>query len=151
MHAAIAQRSTAGTRSGSIRSHASDGRPGRNSCSAPSATSSPAASTRATVRVSTSAGVVLDADYQAILVLRGALTRISPANVNRLVIYNADVNGDPTRPACLTVGDLGAVGQCNVFTGAQIASVGPADFSSCGLTFTKFCPANRVRPYETRT
>ena len=56
---------------------------------------------RGTTRVIANAGTSVDADYQGLLTLRGALGTIPQAQVDRVVVFKADVNGNPTNPNCL--------------------------------------------------
>src|SRR5205085_12494299 len=56
---------------------------------------------RGTARVVANAGTSVDADYQGLITLRGALGSISQSQVDRVVVYKADVNGAPTNPSCL--------------------------------------------------
>ena len=105
---------------------------------------------RGTARVVANAGTSVDADYQGIITLRGALGTIPQAQVDRVVVYRADVNGDPTNPNCLLpAADAvhGYTNDCNVYSATEIFSAPASSYTDCvsGLQ-SKFCPTTRVRP-----
>jgi TadE-like protein len=105
---------------------------------------------RGTARVVANAGPVVDADYQGLITLRGALGTIPQAQVDRVVIYKADVNGNPTNPNCLLPAAEalhGYVNDCNVYSANEIFNAPASSFTDCtaGLQ-SKFCPTTRVRP-----
>jgi hypothetical protein len=105
---------------------------------------------RGTTRVIANAGTSVDADYQGLVTLRGALGSIPQAQVDRVVVFKADVNGNPTNPNCLLPAAEalhGYVNDCNVYSATEIFTATASDFTTCasGLQ-AKFCPTNRVRP-----
>jgi len=107
-------------------------------------------SVRGTARVIANAGTSVDADYQGLITLRGALGTIAQSQVDRVVVYRADVNGDPTNPNCLLPAAEalhGYLNDCNVYSAAEIFNAPASSFTDCtsGLQ-TKFCPTARVRP-----
>jgi hypothetical protein len=78
---------------------------------------------RGTTRVIANAGTAVDADYQGIITLRGALGSIPQAQVDRVVVYKADVNGNPTNPNCLLPAAEalhGYINDCNVYSASEI-------------------------------
>lgn len=105
---------------------------------------------RGTTRVIANAGTSVDADYQGLITLRGALGSIPQAKVDRVVVYKADVNGDPTNPNCLLPAAEavhGYVNDCNVYSASEIFTAPASSFTSCvGGLQAKFCPTSRVRP-----
>jgi hypothetical protein len=105
---------------------------------------------RGTTRVIANAGTSVDADYQGLVTLRGALGSIPQAQVDRVVVYKADVNGNPTNPNCLLPAAEalhGYVNDCNVYSASEIFTATASDFTTCaGGLQEKFCPTNRVRP-----
>ena len=107
-------------------------------------------SVRGTARVIANAGTSVDADYQGLVTLRGALGTIPQAQVDRVVVFRADVNGKPTNPDCLLPAAEalhGYVNDCNVYSASEIFSASATDFTSCaGGLQAKFCPTTRVRP-----
>jgi len=105
---------------------------------------------RGTTRVIANAGTAVDADYQGIITLRGALGSIPQAQVDRVVVYKADVNGNPTNPNCLLPAAEalhGYINDCNVYSASEIFTAPASSFTDCvsGLQ-SKFCPTTRVRP-----
>jgi hypothetical protein len=105
---------------------------------------------RGTARVIANAGTAVDADYQGIITLRGALGSIPQANVDRIVVFRADADGNPTNPNCLLPAAEalhGYVNDCNVYSRAEIFTAPASSFGNCttGLQ-SKFCPTARVRP-----
>ena len=105
---------------------------------------------RGTTRVIANAGTSVDADYQGLITLRGALGSIPQAQVDRVVVYKADVNGKPTNPNCLLPAAEalhGYVDDCNVYSASEIFTAPASSFASCaGGLQSKFCPTARVRP-----
>jgi len=105
---------------------------------------------RGTNRVIANAGTSVDADYQGLVTLRGALGTIPQAQVDRVVVYKADVNGNPTNPNCLLPAAQalhGYLNDCNVYSASEIFTAPASSFTSCaGGLSAKFCPTNRVRP-----
>jgi hypothetical protein len=105
---------------------------------------------RGTARVIANAGTSVDADYQGVIILRGALGSIPQANVNRLVVFRADADGNPTNPNCLLPAAEalhGYANDCNVYSASEIFTAPASSFANCtsGLQ-SKFCPTSRVRP-----
>lgn len=105
---------------------------------------------RGTARVIANAATSVDADYQGIVTLRGALGSIAQAEVDRVVVYRADANGNPTNPNCLLPAAEalhGYLNDCNVYSRAEIFTAPASSFASCtGGLQAKFCPTTRVRP-----
>ena len=105
---------------------------------------------RGTTRVIANAGVSVDADYQGLVTLRGALGSIPQAQVDRVVVFKADVNGNPTNPNCLLPAAEalhGYLNDCNVYSASEIFTATASDFTTCaGGLQAKFCPTSRVRP-----
>ena len=105
---------------------------------------------RGTTRVIANAGTSVDADYQGLVTLRGALGTIPQAQVDRVVVFKADVNGNPTNPNCLLPAAEalhGYVNDCNVYSATEIFTATASNFTTCaGGLQAKFCPTSRVRP-----
>jgi hypothetical protein len=105
---------------------------------------------RGTARVIANAGTSVDADYQGLITLRGALGSIPQAQVDRVVVFKADAAGNPTNPDCLLPAAQplhGYVNDCNVYSAAEIFTAPASSFASCvGGLQAKFCPTARVRP-----
>ena len=107
-------------------------------------------SVRGTARVIANAGTSVDADYQGLITLRGALGTIAQSQVDRVVVYRADVNGNPTNPNCVLPAAQalhGYLNDCNVYSATEIFTAPASSFTDCvsGLQ-TNFCPTARVRP-----
>ncbi|HUP71699.1 MAG TPA: hypothetical protein VM282_01510 [Acidimicrobiales bacterium] len=105
---------------------------------------------RGATRVIANAGTSVDADYQGLLTLRGALGSIPQVHVDRVVVFKADVNGNPTNPNCLLPAAQavhGYVNDCNVHSASEIFTASASSFTSCaGGLHANFCPTTRVRP-----
>jgi Flp pilus assembly protein TadG len=94
------------------------------------------------------------ADYEAIRTLASILSALpSDKEVNKVMIYNPDANGNPTG-ACLstsaTGSKAGVAGQCNVYSESQINTANPTGFfGTSGSTCSgsawdgNFCPLDR--------
>jgi hypothetical protein len=110
---------------------------------------------RGTARVIANAGPVMDADYQGIVTLRGALGSIPQVQVDRVVVFRADASGNPTNPNCLLPAAEplhGYLNDCNVYSANEIFTAPASSFANCssGLQ-SKFCPTARVRPLSGAT
>ena len=105
---------------------------------------------RGTTRVIANAGTAMDADYQGLLTLRGALGTLPQAEVDRVVVFKADVNGNPTNPDCLLPAAAplhGYTNDCNVYSATEIFTAAASSFATCASGLhAKFCPTTRVRP-----
>ncbi len=105
---------------------------------------------RGTTRVIANAGTSVDADYQGLLTLRGALGTVPQVYVDRVVVFKADVNGNPTNPNCLLPAAQalhGYVNDCNVYSASEIFTAPASSFTTCaGGLQANFCPTTRVRP-----
>lgn len=104
---------------------------------------------RGTTRVIANAGPSVDADYQGLVTLRGALGSVAQAQVDRVVVFKADANGNPTNPNCLLPAAEalhGYVNDCNVYSASEIFTAPASSFTTCGGLSAKFCPTTRVRP-----
>ena len=83
-------------------------------------------------RVASSSGASTDADRNVLLSLRASLPADLLANVERVIIFKSNVNGDMAGN-CRTVspgggvgtgaGTAGAADRCNTYTGAQLRTV----------------------------
>lgn len=100
---------------------------------------------RAAARVATSAGDDRLADYTALQALAGALDRYEPADVERIIIFDAGASDGSLPSGCDAApqDDL-----CNHYTAADFAAV-VGDFGESGGTCTaaspdeKWCPLDR--------
>lgn len=114
-----------------------------------------ASGARGAARVASNAADAPSADWQAIQALRGAIATIPQAQVDRVVFYKADIDGNPTNASCLTtavVAARGVSGACNVYSAADIFAATVANFGStanttCAGTWdANWCPTTRVQP-----
>lgn len=101
--------------------------------------------TRAAARVASSAGDDRLADYTALQALAGGLDSYDPADIERIIIFNASSLSGSLPTGCETgpVDD-----QCNHYTAADFAAV-VTDFAEAGGTCTtaspdeEWCPLDR--------
>lgn len=108
-----------------------------------------AGASRAGARVGSNAGNDRLADYNTLLAVQAAIASIPDARINRVVIYRANAaDGDMTNPQCRTGASV--ANTCNVYTGAQLASMTSANFSgTSGSTCSSsswdaaWCPLGR--------
>jgi Flp pilus assembly protein TadG len=105
---------------------------------------------RSGARVGSSLGAQRAADYGLLQATASALNTIGLSNVNYVVVYNANANADGSRPAqCKGSPPTSQRGYCNVYTGAQLASLNQTDFTATctGNTGTAldhyWCPTDR--------
>lgn len=97
-----------------------------------------ATSTRAAARVVSNLGDSRLADYEALLTLDSALGGVDGLTVEGVLIYNAAAaDGEPHSSCFDLAGDpqASALGQCNFYTAAQVASMGSL---SCVVTCAEF-------------
>lgn len=108
-------------------------------------------SLRAAARVGSNAGNDRLADYNTLLALQSAIASIPNAQITKVVIYKSTDADGVVPPNCTTSAtgiNSGGV-QCNVYTGAQLASLSTANFgttgSSCSTTAWDYywCPLGR--------
>lgn len=108
--------------------------------------------TRAGARVGSNAGNDRLADYNTLLAVQSAIASVPSARINRVVIYKAnDVNG--TVPSLCTTTTAQGINsgstQCNVYTGAQLASLSSTNFGTTGTSCAtgawdaSWCPLGR--------
>lgn len=108
---------------------------------------------RSAGRQVTSAGAVRNADYLGIEGFVATMGQAKNVTIEKIVIYEAvDADGAPRDPSCFTSANPSASYHCNVYTGAQVASIGadslthfgPND-TSCGATAwdADWCPLTR--------
>jgi Flp pilus assembly protein TadG len=103
---------------------------------------------RAGARVGSSLGSDRMADYGLIQAAAAGLTDVGISNVDYVVVYKATTaNGAPTG-SCASSPPVATSGVCNVYTGAQLTSLTPANFTgttSCtGSSPDRFwCPTAR--------
>lgn len=109
-----------------------------------------ASATRSGARVASHLGVNMQADQQALLAVRAALEGIPASEIERVVVFRA-ANADATVPPnCLSAAAKTTGGnstsKCNVYSGADLASVGTLNFSSCNSPARHrfWCPTSRV-------
>lgn len=101
--------------------------------------------TRAAARVASSAGDDRLADYTALQALAGALDSYDPADIDRIIIFNASTL-DGSLPAGCAVGAVS--GKCNHYGAADLATI-VTDFGTTGVTCTgtspdaSWCPLDR--------
>lgn len=109
--------------------------------------------TRAGARVVSSLGDERLADYQTLLSVQSALDAVDPAAIEGVLIYDASATDGAVPAGCLPAGVPRALsGQCNYYTGAQLASLDESDHSafsgttSCdpGSWDEEWCPLTRV-------
>ena len=107
--------------------------------------------TRAGARVGSNAGNDRMADYNTLLAVQAAVASIPNAQINKVVIYKSTRTDGVVPPECTTATggvDSGGV-QCNVYTGAQLASLASTQFSTSGSTCSagspdvSWCPLGR--------
>lgn len=109
--------------------------------------------TRAGARVGSNAGNDRMADYNTLLAIESAVASIPDARINRVVIYRSTRTDGTVPPDCTTSAtgiNLGPTStQCNVYTGAQLASLSPTSFGTTGTTCSNaaldrfWCPLGR--------
>jgi Flp pilus assembly protein TadG len=104
------------------------------------------AATRGAGRTGASLATDRLTDYFMLQTLKAGLTKSNPADIKRVVIYESDVTGEPSAlcKAGTSVKDV-----CNVYTGAQMATLTPANFTgttSClsNAPDVNWCPMDRV-------
>lgn len=111
-----------------------------------------AGATRAGARVGSNAGNDRLADYNTLLAVQAAIASVPNSRINRVVIYKSTTTDGAVPSACTTTTAQGINSgstQCNVYTGAQLASLNVANFgttgSSCSSTAwdVNWCPLNR--------
>jgi hypothetical protein len=105
---------------------------------------------RTGARVGTSLGSQRAADYGLLTALVAALNDIGISNVNYVVVYNASINTDGSRPAaCKGANPTSQTGKCNVYTGAQLAALDQSQFTASCTSNTgtaldhAWCPTGR--------
>ena len=109
------------------------------------------AALRSAARIDTTNGTARNADYQALQSFYAQMAQAKNITVNKVVIYKTTASdGAPLDATCITTSN-GVVGKCNVYTWAQITSMGSDPDTHFGTTTTcsagawdtKFCPLNR--------
>jgi hypothetical protein len=88
-----------------------------------------------------------DADYNGLVGLNAAMANVVGSEIEKVVVFDASTSGTvPTACTAETaVGTGGIDGVCNVYTGAQLAALDPADFDGeCSLApDQRWCPLDR--------
>lgn len=108
-------------------------------------------SSRDGARVAAAAGDDLDADYRILQTLKLSSAVVTPANIERIVVYKATGPGQEPTATCKT-GVPGPSDDCNVYTSADFAR--PATEFGC-LTGTvldpdlNYCPSERPTALQT--
>lgn len=111
-----------------------------------------AGAVRAASRQAANVGSGRTADYLAIQSFQSVMGSAKNVTVDKLVIYKTtSADGAPLDPSCFTAASPSAAYQCNVYTGAQIASIGANYLTNFGPTATsctgawdaKWCPLVR--------
>lgn len=105
-------------------------------------------SLRAGARVGSNAGNDRLADYNTLLALQSAIASIPNANIAKVVIFKSTTTDGAVPTACKT-STTGISGVCNVYTGAQLASISSTQFGTSGSTCSgsspdvMWCPLGR--------
>lgn len=104
---------------------------------------------RAGARVGSNAGHERLADYNTLLAVQAAVASIPNAQINKIVIFKStDANGGvPANCLTTTAGGInGGVNgvQCNVYTGAQLASLSASSFGSTGSGASEACSGSAL-------
>ena len=109
--------------------------------------------TRAAARQATSAGAVRNADYLALQAFVATMGQANNVTIEKVVIYQTTNSaGDPLDPSCFTQANPAATYHCNVYTGAQIDSLGCDSLTHFGPTIdacgasawdASWCPLSR--------
>ncbi|MEM9134973.1 MAG: TadE family protein [Actinomycetota bacterium] len=102
---------------------------------------------RSGARVVSQLGLAGEADQQGLLAIEAALGSLGPG-VSRIVIYEADVNGD--MPAACATAAAGYTGpaNCNVYDGMSLSNIATSGWwgsgTSCGSADGNWCaPSER--------
>lgn len=103
---------------------------------------------RAGARVGSNLGDARLADWGLLQSVRAALTEIGLDNVDYVVVYKASATNGAVPAACKSSPPTAQTNLCNVYTGAQLGSLTPADFggtSTCANNAPDrfWCPLNR--------
>lgn len=113
-----------------------------------------AGATRAGARVGSNAGNDRLADYNTLLAVQSAIASVPSSRINRVVIYKSTTADGAVPTTCTTTTAQGVANPstntyCNVYTGAQLASLSTTNFgttgSSCasGAWDAAWCPLGR--------
>ncbi|MBL8778553.1 MAG: pilus assembly protein [Acidimicrobiales bacterium] len=110
-----------------------------------------ASTTRAGARVGSNAGNDRMADYNTLLAVQAAVASIPNAQINKVVIYRSTTTDGAVPPNCTTSAtgiNSGSV-RCNVYTGAQLATLSTSNFATTGTSCSAaawdrfWCPLDR--------
>ena len=93
---------------------------------------------RAGARVGSNAGHDRLADYNALLAVQAAVASIPNAQIQKIVIFRSNTADGKVPDNCKT-STTGISGSCNVYTGAQLASLSLANFGTTGSGATADC------------
>ncbi len=111
-----------------------------------------AGATRAGARVGSNAGNDRLADYNTLLAVQSAIASIPNTRINRVVIYKSTTTDGSVPTACTNTTAQGIASGttfCNVYTGAQLASLSAANFGTSGTSCATgawdaaWCPLGR--------
>lgn len=111
-----------------------------------------AGATRAGARVGSNAGNDRLADYNTLLAVQAAIASVPNSRINRVVIYESTTTDGRVPTACTNTTAQGIASGttfCNVYTGAQLASLSTANFGTTGTTCATgawdaaWCPLDR--------
>jgi Flp pilus assembly protein TadG len=96
---------------------------------------------RAGVRVGSNLGADRMADYNLLQSVKSVLTDFGLTNVTYVVVFKANgVNSNDVPANCFSGSiPVSTLGFCNVYTGAQLSSLTPADFTSTGSGASLTC------------
>ena len=105
-----------------------------------------ASTTRAGARVGSNAGNDRMADYNTLLAVQAAVASIPNAQINKIVIYKSTRTDGvvPTECTTATTGVNSGGVQCNVYTGAQLASLSASSFGSTGSGASEACSGSAL-------
>ena len=107
---------------------------------------------RSAARIDTTNGTARNSDYLALQSFYAQMAQAKNMTVNKVVIYKTtSATGDPLDPTCFTSSTPSAANLCNVYTWAQITSMGSdslvhfgPDTASCALSWDlNWCPLLR--------
>jgi Flp pilus assembly protein TadG len=109
---------------------------------------------RSGARVGSSMGTDRYADYALLQSVKAALTDIGSDNVEYVVVFNASAADGAIPSGCSGGAPSSQNGKCNVYSGAQLATLTQASFggtSSCSTSSPDrfWCPTSRVGVQKT--
>ncbi len=100
---------------------------------------------RAGVRVGSSLTTNSLADYNILAAVNSSLHDVGASNIEYVVIYKSTTSDGAVPALCSGTIPISVVATCNVYTGAQLASLSSSQFG-CGLGSLdlSWCPTTRV-------